>query len=116
MLQAKALYEQELSLQHYEVVQSPYDGIVTARYVDPGTLIPQSTTPSTGTPIVALATTAPLRVYAYAPQSLSPFIKDGDPAIITVTEFPPRQFSGTVKPHPDALDPTTRTMLGAREL
>ena len=111
MLQAKAAYEQELALQHYEVVQSPYDGIVTARYVDPGTLIPQSTTPSTGTPIVALATMAPLRVYAYAPQSLSPFIKDGDPAIITVSEFPSRQFSGTVTRHPDALDQNTRTML-----
>ena len=111
MLQAKALYEQELAMQHYEVVQSPYDGIVTARYVDPGTLIPQSTTPSTGTPIVALATMAPLRVYAYAPQSLSPFIKDGDPAIITVSEFPSHKFSGTVTRHPDALDQNTRTML-----
>jgi RND family efflux transporter MFP subunit len=111
MLQAKAAYGQELALQHYEVVQSPYDGIVTARYVDPGTLIPQSTTPSTGTPIVALATIAPLRVYAYAPQSMSPFIKDGDPAIITVSEFPSRQFSGTVTRHPDALDQNTRTML-----
>src|SRR5260370_35873675 len=111
MLQAKALYEQELSLQHYEVVQSPYDGIVTARYVDPGTLIPQSTTPSTGTPIVALATTAPLRVYDYAPQSLSPFIKDGDPVIITVSDFPSRHFSGAVARHPGHLDPNTRPML-----
>jgi membrane fusion protein (multidrug efflux system) len=111
MLQAKAVYEQELAMQHYEVVQSPYDGIVTARYVDPGTLIPQSTTPSNGIPIVALATMAPLRVYAYAPQSLSPFIKDGNPAIITVSEFPGRQFTGTVTRHPDALDQNTRTML-----
>src|SRR5260370_28961745 len=103
MLQAKAVYEQDLALQHYEVVQSPYDGIVTARYVDPGTLIPQSTTPSTATPIVPLPTPPPIRVYAYAPQSLSPFITDGDPAIITVSEFPSRQFSGAVTRHPDAL-------------
>ncbi len=54
---------------------------------------------------------APLRVYAYVPQSLSPFIKDGDPASITVTEFPARNFSGTVTRHPDALDQSTRTML-----
>ena len=45
------------------------------------------------------------------PQSLSPFIKDGDPAIITVSEFPARQFPGTVTRHPDALDQNTRTML-----
>jgi len=114
MLQAKAAYEQELALQQYEVVRAPFDGIVTARYVDPGTLIPQSTAPSSATtnsPIVALATMAPLRVYAYVPQSLSPFIKDGEPANITVTEFPARNFSGTVTRHPDALDQNTRTML-----
>jgi len=114
MLQAKASYEQQLALQQYEMVRSPFDGIVTARYVDPGALIPQSTTPSsttTNSPIVALATLAPLRVYAYVPQSLSPFIKDGDPANITVTEFPNRNYTGTVTRHPDALDQTTRTML-----
>jgi RND family efflux transporter MFP subunit len=114
MLQAKAVYEQELAMQQYEVVRAPYDGIVTARYVDPGALIPQSTTPSsttTNSPIIAMATLAPLRVYAYVPQSLSPFIKDGDPANITVTEFPNRNYSGTVTRHPNALDQATRTML-----
>jgi membrane fusion protein, multidrug efflux system len=114
MLQAKASYEQQLALQQYEIVRAPFDGIVTARYVDPGTLIPQSTTPSsttTNSPIVALATMAPLRVYSYVPQSLSPFIKDGDPANITVSEFPNRTYSGTVTRHPDALDQITRTML-----
>jgi RND family efflux transporter MFP subunit len=54
---------------------------------------------------------SPLRVYAYVPQSLSPFIKDGDPASITVTEYPNRSFPGTVTRHPEALDQTTRTML-----
>jgi membrane fusion protein (multidrug efflux system) len=114
MLQAKASYEQQLALQQYEIVRAPFDGIVTARYVDPGALIPQSTTPSsttTNSPIVALATMAPLRVYAYVPQSLSPFIKDGDPANMTVSEFPNRNYTGTVTRHPDALDQITRTML-----
>jgi len=114
MLQARASYEQELALQQYEIVRAPFEGIVTARYVDPGALIPQSTTPSsttTNSPIVALATTAPLRVYAYVPQSLAPFIKGGDPANISVTEFPNRISSGAITRHPDALDQTTRTML-----
>jgi len=113
MLQAKATYEQELALQGYEVVRSSFDGIVTARYVDPGTLIPQATTPSStpSIPIVAMATLSLLRVYAYVPQSLSSFIKDGDPATITVVDFPNRKFTGTVTRHPEALDQTTRTML-----
>lgn len=112
MLQAKAAYQQQLALQQYEVVRAPFDGIVTARYVDPGTLIPQSTTQSAtpNTPIVALATQSPLRVYAFVPQSLSSFIKDGDPATVTVIDFPNRNFSGAVTRHPEALDQTTRTM------
>jgi membrane fusion protein (multidrug efflux system) len=113
MLQAKAAYQQQLAMQEYEVVRAPFDGIVTARYVDPGTLIPQATTPSStpNIPIVALATQSPLRVYAYVPQSLSSFIKDGDPAAVTVIDYPHRIFTGTVTRHPEALDQTTRTML-----
>jgi len=111
MLQAKATYQQQLALQQYETVTSPFDGIVTARYVDPGTLIPQSTAPSAGNPIVAMATLSPLRVYANVPQTLAPFVKDGDAAEVSVTEFPGRKFTGTVTRHPEALDQNTRTML-----
>jgi membrane fusion protein, multidrug efflux system len=111
MLQAKATYEQQLALQQYETVTSPFDGIVTARYVDPGTLIPQSTAPSNGNPIVAMATLSPLRVYANVPQTLAPFVRDGDAAEVSVTEYPGRKFTGTVTRHPEALDQNTRTML-----
>ena len=125
MLQAKAALEQELAMQQYEIVRAPYDGIVTARFVDPGTLIPQSTSPasstttpqsatpsttSTATPIVSLASQEPLRVYAFVPQTFGSMIKDGDPATVTVIDYPSRKYIGTVTRHPDALDQTTRTM------
>ncbi len=112
MLQAKASYEQELALQRYEIIRAPFDGIVTARYVDPGTLIPQVTSPASGAaPIIAIATLQPVRVYAYVPQSEAPFVHDGDSATVTVTEYPGRQFTGSVTRHPDALNPDSRTML-----
>jgi len=123
MLQAQALYQQELAMQGYEVVRAPLDGIVTARFVDPGTLIPAATSPvsatpnavflptnNTSTPIVSLASQSPLRVYAYVPQTFSSLIKDGDPATVTVADYPNRKFTGTVTRHPEALDQTTRTM------
>ena len=114
MLEAKAFYQQEQAMQTYEVVTSQFDGVVTARYVDPGALIPQSTSPSTistNTPIVSLATLQPLRVFAYVPQTLAPLIHDGDRASVTVEEYPGEQFHGTVTRHPQALDPASRTML-----
>jgi RND family efflux transporter MFP subunit len=117
MLQDKATLEQDVALQAYEVVRSPVDGIVTARYVDPGALIPQTTTPATAaTPIVAVATLSPLRVYAYVPQSAALFINDGDPAVITVSERPNVSYKGPIIRHPEALDDTSRTMLAEVDL
>jgi RND family efflux transporter MFP subunit len=122
MLQARAAYEQELAMQGYEIVRAPFDGIVTARFVDPGTLIPAATSPvssvasaivttnSTATPIVSLASQSPLRIYAFVPQSVSSFIKDGDPATVTVIDYPDRKFTGTITRHPEAIDQVTRTM------
>jgi len=110
MLQAKAAYEQLLALQSYEVIRSGTDGIITARDVDPGALIPQVTTPGSSIPIVDLATLHPLRVYADVPQDVAAFVEDGDPASVSVTQYPGRSFSGTVTRHPDALTQDTRTM------
>jgi membrane fusion protein, multidrug efflux system len=117
MLQDLATLKQDQALQAYEVIRSPVDGIVTARYVDPGALIPETTTPATAaTPIVGVATLSPLRVYAYIPQSTALFIHDGDPAKITVDERPGRVYQGPVIRHPEALDETSRTMLAEVDL
>lgn len=111
LLQAQASYQQLLAMQSYEVVRAPFDGMITVRYVDPGNLVPQSTASSTNFPIVALSSLSPLRVYASVPQSDAPYIRDRDPASVSVAEYPGRQFDGSVTRHPDALDPSTRTML-----
>jgi len=112
MLQAEASYYQIAATLAYTVIKAPFSGVVTARYVDPGKLIAQSTGgTATEMPIVAMATLTPVRVYANVPQSVAPFLKDGDPAIVTVTDYPQRLFEGAITRHPSALDQATRTML-----
>jgi membrane fusion protein, multidrug efflux system len=111
MLQAKATYEQLLAEQGYKDITSTIDGIVTARYVDPGALIPQATTSANGVPILSVATTSPLRIYADVPQNLALWIKNDDPATITAYELNGKQFKGTIIRHPAALDTASRTML-----
>jgi RND family efflux transporter MFP subunit len=112
MSEAKAALDQLIAMQGYEALRAPFNGIVTARYVDPGALIPQATTQSgSATPIISMATNSSLRVYSDVPQSTAPFIRDGDPATITVTEYPRRIFTGTVTRHSNALASATRTML-----
>ncbi len=113
MLQALATLKQDIAYQAYETITAPFDGIVTARYIDPGHLVPANTTP--GTPgngaIITIARFSPLRVFAYMPQNVAPFIKDGDPASITAAGYAGQKFTGSITRHPEALSPDTRTML-----
>ena len=112
MVEAEANLRQLAAMREYEIIRAPFAGAITARYVDPGHLIPQETAPaSSSAPVVAMATLSPMRVYAEVPQSVAPFIRDGDPAIVTVTEYPGRKFEGSVTRHPQALTGATRTML-----
>ncbi len=113
MLQDKAILEQDIATQQYEIITAPFDGIVTARYIDPGHLVPANTTP--GTPgagaIISISRMAPLRVFIYVPQNIAPFIRNGDAATITAVGYPGQKFTGSITRHPDALSPDTRTML-----
>jgi RND family efflux transporter MFP subunit len=121
-LQAKATLQQLRDITRYEEVRAPYAGMISARNVDPGILVAQSSAAATSAPLVAAtaASATPLytlalldtvRVYAYMPQSSATYIKDGDPAVITVAEYPGRNFVGRVTRHPAALMSQTRTML-----
>jgi len=113
MLQNKATLEQDIAYQAYETITAPFDGIVTARYIDPGHLVPATTTP--GTPgsgaIITISRMAPLRVFAYVPQNVAPFVRDGDAATITARGYAGQKFAGTITRHPEALSADTRTML-----
>jgi RND family efflux transporter MFP subunit len=111
MLEDYATWRQYVATQQYERVFAPYDGMITVRNLDPGSLVGNNTASNTSTPaIYEMATLKPLRVYVYLPQPLSPFVRNGDRAAVTVSEYPERDFVGTVTRHPEALDQNTRTM------
>jgi RND family efflux transporter MFP subunit len=100
-----------VATQQYERVLAPYDGVITMRNLHPGALVGSASAANTSSPaIYEMATLRPLRVYIYLPQPFSPFVRDGDGAVITVGEYPDRDFVGTVTRHPEALDQNTRTM------
>jgi len=112
MLAAMETLNQLIATQAYEVIRSPFDGIITARNADPGAMVAQATvsTTASGSPILLMATLTPLRIYADVPQSAAPFIRNGDQVTVSVGEYPGRPFRGTITRHPDALDAATRTM------
>jgi len=93
-------------VQSYRVVKAPFDGVITVRNVDIGTLV------STGTTLLyRIAQTGTLRSYVNVPQSNANSVHLGQPAQLTVSNFPGRRFRGTVARTANVLDPASRTML-----
>jgi RND family efflux transporter MFP subunit len=115
--QAQADVEELQALVGYTRMVAPFDGVVTARYVDPGALIEAQGSASGGsahggkTPVLAVADLSTIRVYLYVPEQETSLVKQGAPATLTLQEFPGREFEGTVTRFAHALDLSTRTML-----
>ena len=109
---AKHLMEQREVLRDYTKVRAPYDGLITARFADPGALIQIATTSATSAmPLFTIMDIGTVRVYANVPQNEVALAKPGTPAVLTVTELPERAFQGAITRSTLALDPATRTML-----
>ncbi len=89
----------------YREIRAPFDGVVIARFADPGALI------QAAVPVVAVAKGDQLRVYVYVDQSSAPFVHEGDAAIIRVPERPGWSRQGSVTRTSGELAPKTRTML-----
>jgi membrane fusion protein, multidrug efflux system len=122
--EAKAQVDELEALVGYTKIVAPFDGVVTARFVDPGALIKavgeQSVrAPSEGsvhpsgssTPVVGLARVDKLRTYVYVPEREVSLIRRGMPSALTLAEFPGRTFQGKVVRFSNSLDLSTRTML-----
>jgi membrane fusion protein, multidrug efflux system len=96
----------------YEVMRAPFDGIITARYADPGALVQAATSAqTTALPVVALSQTDRLRVYVYPDQKTASSVQLGDKAEISDATRPEIKVSATVSRTTGELDPKTRTLL-----
>jgi len=112
MLADLATWKSLVATQQYERVYAPFDGMITVRNLYPGALVATGTASGTSNPsIYEIATLNQLRVYVYLPQTYAPFVRDGEQSVVTVNEYPDRDYNGTVTRHSSALDQGTRTML-----
>ena len=99
-----------MELQSFQKVYAPFDGVITVRNVDPGSLISAGST--TGTrELFRLAQVDVLRVFVYVPQSYASDIEAGQTADVSVRQLPGGIFQGKVTRTAGAIDPTSRTLL-----
>jgi RND family efflux transporter MFP subunit len=93
----------------YQSVTAPFDGVITQRNVDIGSLVQADAT--SGTFLFTLMRSDRLRIQLYVPQDEVFGLGPGVEAIIRVPELPGQDFPGKVTRIAGALQPGTRTLL-----
>jgi RND family efflux transporter MFP subunit len=108
---SRAALSRAQDLLDYTVVRAPFDGIVSARYVDPGALVPAATAGTqTALPIADVADVSVVRVFIYVGQDAAPFVHVGDDVVVWQDELPERRIPAKVSYFTGALDPRSRAM------
>ncbi len=105
--QLKVLQQQKV----YQSVVAPFDGVVTQRNIDVGSLVVADAATAASTSMFAMTQNDVIRVWAYVPQDAAFGVSPGVDAVIRVPEMPGRSFPGKVTRIADALAPGTRTLL-----
>jgi RND family efflux transporter MFP subunit len=101
----KVLYQEK----DYQSVVAPFDGVITQRNIDVGSLVQADAT--SGTFMFTIMQSDVIRTQVYVPQGETFGLKPGVDAVIRVPENPDHTFPGKVTRIADALQPGTRTLL-----
>jgi RND family efflux transporter MFP subunit len=106
---SQAQRQQVTTMEEYSRIVAPFTGIVTWRYADTGALIQAGTSNAGSAPVVKIAEVSTLRLRLPVPETIAPYVRDGDSATIRIDALG-RTISGKVTRSTGALDPSTRSM------
>jgi RND family efflux transporter MFP subunit len=97
-------------LQSFEKVYAPFDGVITSRTTDIGSLIDAGAA-GQGKELFHLAAINALRVFVPVPEVYSNAAQPGAQAALTLEEYPGRVFHGTLVRNSSNIDLASRTLL-----
>jgi RND family efflux transporter MFP subunit len=103
-----ALINVLLQQKAYQRVLAPFDGVVTQRNIDSGSLVQADT--AGGVPMFTLMHSDVIRIQLYVPQDQVLGLGAGIGALVRVPELPGVEFRGVVARVASALVPGTRTL------
>ena len=98
------------ALKNFSRIVAPFDGVVTKRTADIGSLVTGSPGVA-GEPLFAVSDVHDLRVYVNVPQSYSASIKPGMLVSLTVPEYPGQTFPAKLITTSDAISAQSSTLL-----
>jgi RND family efflux transporter MFP subunit len=96
-------------LKRFSRITAPFDGLVTYRNPDVGTLINAGS--GTDKEMFRVAQIDPVRIFVNVPQTYAGLIQRGQPAELRVQELPGRVFRMSVSGSTHSVDTGSRTML-----
>jgi len=109
---AKADVEKYQTLVDYTQITAPFDGVVTARYADPGALIQAGTSSDTqARPLVRVSDNYRLRLDFLVSVDYVQYIKLGDTVEVRVDSVGGKAFTGVITRFTGKVNPATRTMM-----
>jgi membrane fusion protein, multidrug efflux system len=103
---AKEHFQASQAMESYLRVTAPFDGMITDRFVNPGTLIDGG-----HTPMLKLQQVAHLRLIVPVPETYSASIVKGTSTVFHVPARPGRSYTAKVARIPNALDRQSRAMM-----
>lgn len=115
---AKAGLERTETLLGYARLEAPFDGVVTARFVDPGAFIPAATSGSAAqnAAVVTIMDFDTVRAQVPVPEAEAALVRVGQPVGVSPDALPGKTFEGHVSRLAYALDAATQTMLVEADL
>jgi RND family efflux transporter MFP subunit len=105
----KALLQVLNQQKAYQRVVAPFDGVITQRNIDVGSLVQADA--ASGTFLFTIMQSNVIRAQVFVPQDQAFELRPGVDAVVRVPEIPDRTFPGKVSRIADALQPGTRTLL-----
>src|SRR6201997_3253600 len=108
--QLQVLHQQKV----YQHVVAPFDGVITQRNIDVGSLVQADAT--SGTFMFNIIQGNVIRTQVFVPQDAAFGLKPGIDAIVRVPEIPDRTFAGTVTRIADAIQPGSPHLLPRNDI
>ncbi|WP_447642279.1 MULTISPECIES: efflux RND transporter periplasmic adaptor subunit [Chitinophagaceae] len=104
---AKAYYDEMQVTQSYLTIRAPFDGIITARNINPGAYVGPSGS-GDALPMLTLQQQDHMRLVIFIPEAYTSMINVGDTLAFTTTSLPGQVFSGKIARRAGALDQKLR--------
>ena len=97
-------------LQGFEKIYAPFDGVITARNVDIGSLIQAGDSSSPRAELFHMASTDKLRLFVPVPEVYASAVRSGDRIAVTSDAAPNQKFTGSIVRNSDSIDIANRTL------